>query len=153
MIHENENPARVSPRARAEFGFCNGAMPDNTPKLSDAATDFVALYQQMLGEHRGVGAGMRGPGIGDGGTAPRDDSLASGFKPEQSRSALTGGKMLLEWKTSEVSDAGTASKNYADAIKNVKQGVSEAILQEQVPPGYHEAIKRYFDTIEKPAKP
>jgi hypothetical protein len=35
----------------------------------------------------------------------------------------------------------------------VKQGVSEAIQQEQVPPGYHEAIKKYFDTLpEKPAE-
>jgi hypothetical protein len=35
-------------------------------------------------------------------------------------------------------------------VREVKQGVSEAIQQEQVPPGYHDAIKKYFDTL--PAK-
>lgn len=44
MIHKNGSPAPEGNLGRAEFGFCNGVMPDNTPKLSDAATDFPALY-------------------------------------------------------------------------------------------------------------
>ena len=43
---------------------------------------------------------------------------------------------------------------FRDGVKRVKQGVSEAIQQEQVPPGYHEAIKKYFDSLPEnaPAK-
>ena len=37
-------------------------------------------------------------------------------------------------------------------IQKVKQGSSEAILQEQIPPGYHEGIKSYFDNLEKNIK-
>ena len=33
-------------------------------------------------------------------------------------------------------------------IGTIKQGISEAITQEQVPPGYHEAIRGYFDSLE-----
>jgi hypothetical protein len=29
----------------------------------------------------------------------------------------------------------------------VKQGVSEAIRNERVPPGYHGAIQKYFDNL------
>ncbi len=32
-------------------------------------------------------------------------------------------------------------------MRGVKQGVSEALQAEQVPPGYHDAIKKYFDTL------
>jgi hypothetical protein len=63
---------------------------------------------------------------------------------------VTAGKVLLSMQTKGLSDTGEAEENYAKSISEVKQGVSEAILQEQVPPGYHEEIKKYFDTL-KPA--
>jgi hypothetical protein len=83
--------------------------------------------------------------------APEDDSAKTGFKTEQSKSAVTAGKVLLSMQTKGLSDTGEAEENYATSINQVKQGVSEAILQEQVPPGYHEEIKKYFDTL-KPAQ-
>ena len=42
----------------------------------------------------------------------------------------------------------TTVKNYRSLISQVKQGISEAIVTEQVPPGYHESIKSYFDSLE-----
>ncbi len=35
-----------------------------------------------------------------------------------------------------------------ETVTAVKQGADEAILQEQIPPSYHDAIQKYFDTIE-----
>jgi hypothetical protein len=32
-------------------------------------------------------------------------------------------------------------------VRDVKQGLSEAILHEEIPPGYHEGIKGYFDSM------
>ena len=94
-----------------------------------------------------------GPGIGNGAKRPEDESAKTGFKTEKSKSQLTGGKMLLEWKTKEVGETGARSEEYRTNVQRVKQGVSEAIQQEQVPPGYHEAIKKYFDALpEKPAE-
>jgi hypothetical protein len=93
------------------------------------------------------GPGMGGPGRGQGGKAPEDPTAKSDFTPEQAKSALTAGKMLLKWKARGVADAGKATEEYLRNIEKVKQGVSEAVLHEQVPPGYHEIIKKYFDTM------
>jgi hypothetical protein len=40
-------------------------------------------------------------------------------------------------------------EQYRSAVRDVKQGLSEAILREEIPPGYHEGIKGYFDSIEE----
>jgi len=100
----------------------------------------------------GDGEGLGGEGMGEGGVAPEDDSIATDFKTEQSRSPVTAGKVLLSVKTKGLSDKGDASKEYKSAVRAIKQGYSEAILHEQVPPGYHEGIKSYFDNFEKNGK-
>ncbi|MFH0911929.1 MAG: hypothetical protein V1918_10550 [Planctomycetota bacterium] len=92
---------------------------------------------------------MKGPGLGEGGKAPEDETLKTDYKSERSKSALTAGKMLLQWKTRGLSDAGQAEEDYLRQVQEVKQNAGEAVLQEEVPPGYHESIKRYFDTLEK----
>ncbi len=106
--------------------------------------DYVALYRSLLGQ--GMGPGLGPPGHGGSGV-PEDDSVATDFQPELSQSALVAGKNLLSWKTKGLSAPGQATEAYVEAVREVKQGVSEAILSEQVPPGYHEAIKKYFATI------
>ena len=80
-----------------------------------------------------------------------DDAAKTGFKTEKSKSAVTAGKVLLSMQTKGLSDTGEAEQNYTGQLEQIRQGVSEAILQEQVPPGYHEEIKKYFDTL-KPAE-
>ena len=114
---------------------------------------YIELYAQMLaqGQGEGTGLGMGGPGTGEGNIAPEDIFQATDFKPEKSTSPLGSGKMLLQWKTQELAPSGEAQQQYLRHVRTVKQGVSEAILQEQIPPGYHESIKKYFDTMEKEA--
>ena len=112
--------------------------------------DYADLFAQLMGDLPGEGPGMRGPGIGQGGEAPEDDSLKTGFQTEQSKTALQAGKVLLSWKSKGESDRGDARQEYRTLVDNVKQGVSEAILQERIPPGYHEGIKKYFDSIATP---
>lgn len=109
---------------------------------------YEAMYRQMLaGQGGGSGEGMKGPGRGEGGKALEDESLESRFKSEKADSALAGGKMLLEWTTKEVSEPGARAADYEAAAREVRQGVSEAIVQEQVPPVYHGAIQKYFDSL------
>jgi hypothetical protein len=55
--------------------------------------------------------------------------------------------MLLQWKTKELGEAGARNDDYRAALREVKQGVSEAIISEQVPPGYHATIQKYFDSL------
>jgi hypothetical protein len=64
---------------------------------------------------------------------------------------LQPGRMLMEWKTREVSEAGPAREEYLRAVQDVRQQASEAVVQEQIPPGYQMAIKKYFDTFHNDA--
>jgi len=136
----------------------NGKLDGADGKGMENMEDYADLFAKKMAEMGEQGGGQpgqngglhNGPGVGDGSRRPEDDSVTTGFKSEKSNSALTGGKMLLEWKTKEVGDTGKRGEEFRDAVREVKQGVSEAIQQEQVPPGYHDAIKKYFDTL--PAK-
>lgn len=128
----------------------DGEQSEGLGDLSEYEEFYAELMAQLgLGEGEGDGEGMGGRGTGEGGVAPEDDSVETGFKTEQSKSAVTAGKILMSVKTKGMSDRGDAKKDYREAIQQVKQGVNEAILQEQIPPGYHEGIKSYFDNLDK----
>lgn len=120
---------------------------------AETMEDYAELYAQLMAQlgmdGEGDGEGMGDRGMGEGGKAPEDDSVETGFKTEQSKSAVTAGKVLLSVKTKGLSDKGDAQKDYKSLLQQVKQGVNEAILQEQVPPGYHERIKSYFDNLKE----
>ncbi|MEA3208974.1 MAG: hypothetical protein QOE70_2031 [Chthoniobacter sp.] len=130
-------------RQLAEQGKLDGA----ECKACKGMGDYAALFASKMGAATQPGGSQMGPGIGNGAKRPEDESTQTEFKPEKSKSQLAGGKLLLEWKTKEVGETGARTEDYRDALRQVQQGVSEAIQQEQVPPGYHDAIKRYFDTL------
>lgn len=109
--------------------------------------------EMMKGRGQGQGEGQGGGpgnerGEGDGSTRPIDDSGTSAFNPEQARSQLSAGKTLMQWKAHGPSETGTVEQDYLPAVRAVQQGVSEALVKEQVPPGYHDGVKEYFDGIE-----
>jgi hypothetical protein len=118
--------------------------------------DYAELYAKLMGqggfkegEADKPGGGMKGPGQGEGGKAPEDDAAKTAFKDEHSKSAIKAGKILLTLKSKGMGEKGDAKTQFRDALRNVRQGVSEAILTEQVPPGYHDGIKNYFDSIDE----
>jgi hypothetical protein len=123
-------------------------------KECEGQGDYAALYAKLLNNRAGFGPGMGpNPGQGAGGKAPENDAAETDFKKEKSPTQLSGGKMLLQWKVNEVGPTGARAEEYRDAIRQVKQGVSEAITNEQVPPGYHETIQKYFDTLAEQPQP
>lgn len=97
-----------------------------------------------------AGMGM-GPGQGIGPRPYGDEKSETAFQSEKTTSLLQPGKMLMEWKTREVSEAGPAREEYLRAVQDVRQQASEAIVQEQIPPGYQGAIKQYFDRLHNDA--
>ena len=110
--------------------------------------DYAALYAKLCQNKNVIGPGMGQNGNpGAGGKAPEDDSLTSAFKTEKEQMKFAGGKTLLQWKTKEVGETGARAEDYREALRDVKQRVSEAIVAEQVPPGYHGAIQKYFDSL------
>ena len=118
--------------------------------------DYKELYAQMMGEGAAgeseeEGEGTGAEGIGEGGEVPEDDSVETGFKTELSKSHVTAGKVLLSLTSKGLTDSGNAEKRF-QAVQAIKEGVSEAILNEQIPPGYHEGIKGYFNNIDKTLK-
>ena len=111
--------------------------------------DYEEIYAQLLAElGEGDGEGMGNRGQGEGGKAPEDDSVDSDFQSEYSKSQIQAGKVLLSMKTQGEGEEGNVVKDYRKLINQVQQGVSEAIVLEQVPPGYHDSIKSYFDSLE-----
>lgn len=126
-------------------------------KNCTSMSEYAEFYRKMMaqcqgqgqGQGQGNGGGMGGPGQGEGNIAPEDESIATDYKTERSQSALQAGRILMQWKTREVSDAGEVNRQYADSIDKVKQAASEAIVQEQVPPGYHDSIMQYFNDIDE----
>jgi hypothetical protein len=119
--------------------------------------DYEKLYAQLLAEGGGEseeeqekGKDFQGErGFGKGGEAPEDDSVETGFKSEQSKSAVTAGKMLLSMQQKGEAEKGEVVRDYKTLLKTVKQGAMEALNTEQIPPGYHDSIKSYFDALEK----
>lgn len=119
----------------------------------ESLEDYKELYAEMMGNGQGNGQGngegTGGEGIGEGGEVPEDDSVASDFKKEQDKAATRAGKFLMSLKVQGDGEAGEANKEYRQAMSDIKQQVSEAISQEQVPPGYHQGIRGYFDSIDQ----
>jgi hypothetical protein len=150
-----------------DFDKLDGRQCQNCKSMKD----FQQMYKKMLAEcqgqckgegecegcaqckggkyaKRGSGSGMGGPGTGEGNIAPEDDSIQTEFQSETAKSAVQAGKILLSMKSKGLGERGHAVKDYRGLVQQVKQGVSEAILQEQVPPGYHQGIQSYFDALE-----
>jgi hypothetical protein len=121
--------------------------------------EYEAFYQEMLakGEGQGQGqpgdgGGMQGAGTGEGGQAPENPNQDNAFKEEKSKSSLQAGRILMAWETKEKAMKGKVDESFDDTLEKVKQGVSEAIVQERVPPGYHDSIQQYFDSIQPPVE-
>jgi hypothetical protein len=105
--------------------------------------DYEAMYAKMMKD------GMPDEGEGDGSPRDENDSQKSQFKTELSKSQISKGKVLLTLKTKGMGEHADVKEQYRSAVRDVKQGLSEAILREEIPPGYHEGIKGYFDSIEE----
>jgi uncharacterized protein (DUF2267 family) len=119
--------------------------------------DYAELYARMSGQGAGGGdkdrnEGGRG-GTGRGGETPEDDSDPEGYKKEKERPQIQAGKILLSIKTKEYADEKDFDpekmRQYQESLSAIKSGVQSAIDSEEIPPGYVDGIKGYFDRIEK----
>ena len=113
--------------------------------------EYREMYAQLMAE---MGEDS-GDGLGQGGGDPEaeDDSVKTGFKSEQAKTAVKAGKMLLTINTKGVppsdAEAEEVKTQYRGLMKSVKNSAEEAIQQEQIPPGYHDGIKNYFNSLDE----
>ncbi len=115
--------------------------------------DYKELYEELMAEMAEEGAPGGEEGMGGGEPEAEDDSVKTNFKPEQSKSAVKAGKMLLSINTKGVppdnAEAEDVKTQYRNLVRTVKNSAEEAIQQEQIPPGYHDGIKNYFNSLEE----
>ena len=141
---------------------------------AESLRDFMEVYAELLAESgveatdgregsvRGERDGEEGEGDGEGppggdglgerdefepGAMEEDPNAKTGFRTERSESHLVEGKTLLSLKSKGDSDRGERTTEYAAGLERLKEGVDEAIVAEDVPPGYHDRIKGYFDSL------
>ncbi|MCA9061405.1 MAG: hypothetical protein KDA96_00015 [Planctomycetaceae bacterium] len=141
---------------RAESLNRNGQLDGEQCEGCQSLADYAELYKKMM-KGQGNGEGMGNKGFGKGGEAQEDDSDPEGYKDEKSKTQLQAGKTLLSIKTKEHAtekDFDPADlENYNRSIQSVKAGVESAIEAEEIPPGYVDGIKGYFDNIQPAAAP
>lgn len=95
---------------------------------------------------------MKNQGQGKGGIAKEDKNLKGEFQSEKEKTRIQAGKMLMDDKVKGEGKKNESSSNYDDNLKKIQEDVSEAIESEDVPAGYHEGVKKYFDKIDKEEK-
>ena len=131
-------------------GQLDGEQCENCNSLSD----YAEMYNQMMN-----GRGTNGQAERDtpGAIQDEDNSDPEGYKDEKSKTQIQAGKVLLSIKTKEAATEKDFDpeelKKYESSVTEIKAGVQAAIENEQIPPGYVDGIKNYFDNLETPAKP
>ena len=138
----------------------DGELEGNPGKDATLAA-YVELYQEMMmAQGQGAGAGGKGDGKGtggegngEGGKVAEDDTTETDFESKTSKSAVRAGKVLLSIKTRGIGDKTDDTIEYSELIRDIRQGMTEAIELEEIPPGYVPGIKKYFDALEVPTEP
>jgi tetratricopeptide (TPR) repeat protein len=114
--------------------------------------EYAERYKKMM-----AGMGQDGQAERDtpGGMQDEDDSDPEGYKDEKTKTQIQAGKVLLSIKTKEAATEKDFDpeelKKYESTVTEIKSGVQAAIENEQIPPGYVDGIKSYFDNLETPA--
>jgi hypothetical protein len=111
--------------------------------------DYAKRYKEMMA---GMGTQGEGERTEAGAIQDEDDSDPEGYKDEKSKSQVQAGKVLLSIKTKEAATEKDFDpeelKKYESTVTEIKSGVQSAIETEQIPPGYVDGIKSYFDSLD-----
>lgn len=111
----------------------------------------LAEYAARLRKMQKDGAGQSGQG-GQGGMMAEDDSDPEGYKDERTRAQITAGKLLLSIRTREAASEKDFDpeelRKYENSVSEIRNGVQAAIESEEIPPGYVDGIKQYFDSLD-----
>lgn len=115
--------------------------------------EYAKKFKEMMGQN-GQGQDGEAQRNEPGAMMSEDDSDPEGYKDEKSRSQVQAGKVLLSIKTKEAATERDFNeedyRKYEASVNEVKSGVQAAIESEQIPPGYVDSIKKYFDTLDAP---
>jgi hypothetical protein len=158
-LEQIEEALKLINMAKQCKGNCSGEKGEfqGERTLQDYATLYAELLQQMGTQQamqqtvqQGSSPGTKGAGEGTGAAKADEDPLKAEFVNEKAKSAIQKGKVLLSMKSKGQSDpAELKDSNYKVIIGEIRQSIDDVITQEEIPPGYVEGIKKYFDSLEK----
>ncbi len=107
---------------------------------------------EYAAKYAGMGKGGEGEREKGGSPMDEDDSDPEGYKDEKTKTQIQAGKVLLSIKTKEAATEKDFDpeelKKYESTVTEIKSGVQAAIENEQIPPGYVDGIKSYFDNLD-----
>ena len=116
--------------------------------------EYAEKYKKMMA---GMGQGGEGEREEGGSPMDEDDSDPEGYKDEKTKTQIQAGKILLSIKTKEAATEKDFDpeelKKYESTVSEIKSGVQAAIENEQIPPGYVDGIKSYFDNLDSADSP
>ncbi len=115
--------------------------------------DYAERLRKMQNGETAEGQGGVG---GRGGMMAEDNSDPEGYKDERTRGQITAGKLLLSIRTREAATEKDFDpeelRKYQNSVTEVRSGVQAAIEAEEIPPGYVDGIKQYFDSLQPAAE-
>ena len=115
----------------------------------NSLASYAEKYKQMMA---GMGQGGEAERDTPGAMQDEDDSDPEGYKDERTKTQIQAGKVLLSIKTKEAATEKDFDpedlKKYESTVSEIKSGVQAAIENEQIPPGYVDGIKSYFDNLD-----
>lgn len=122
---------------------------NNGGAAAQTLADYAKLYQQLLQQQQAGGGGMGGPGTGTGGVAPEKPDEEMDSQASRVQTGFDPNDVIMKWKIEGEAKEGTVERNYRHFLPETPQEVSEAIVQENIPAGYHEGIQGYFDNTKQ----
>ena len=113
--------------------------------------DDYELYYFAMGENRGMGPGMGGPGVGMGGSTGTLGNPPVDFVDENLGGELDPkAPMLVSVTVRGPGDAEEMLKtDYSEVLPSFEQEAEAALEKEEIPPAYKEYVRQYFEDLKK----
>jgi len=131
-----------------------GQMDGEECEGCQSLADYAEKFRKKMG---GMGQNGQAERSEPGAMMSEDDSDPEGYKDEKSRAQIQAGKVLMSIKTKEAATQKDFDpedlRKYDNTVQQLKAGVDAAIEAEEIPPGYVDSIRQYFDRIEGGAEP
>jgi len=131
-----------------------GQMDGEECEGCQSLADYAEKFRKKMG---GMGQNGQAERSAPGAMMSEDGSDPEGYKNEKSRTQIQAGKVLMSIKTKEAAKQKDFDpedlRKYDNTVQQLKAGVDAAIEAEEIPPGYVDSIRQYFDKIEGGAEP
>lgn len=123
-----------------------GQMDGEECEGCQSLAEYAEKFRKKMG---GMGQNGQAERSEPGAMMSEDDSDPEGYKDEKSRTQIQAGKVLMSIKTKESATEKDFDpedlRKYENTVQQLKAGVDAAIEAEEIPPGYVDSIRQYFD--------